>query len=67
MFGLALVEPVNNFDLNKLDSQPTHPNLLTLLANEFGADRYDLRAILRTMALSSAYQLSTKYTPGCAP
>ena len=26
------------------------------------ADHYDLRAILRTMALSNAYQLSTKYT-----
>ncbi|PYQ34667.1 MAG: hypothetical protein DMF57_05520 [Acidobacteria bacterium] len=73
MFGMGIVEPVNAFDLSRQDPnnlpagttlQPTHPNLLTLLANEFGADRYDLRAILRTMALSSAYQLSTKYTPG---
>ncbi|HEY8183259.1 MAG TPA: DUF1549 domain-containing protein [Thermoanaerobaculia bacterium] len=64
MFGLALVEPVNNFDLNKLDSQPTHPNLLTQLGNEFTADHYDLRAILKTIAMSSTYQLSTQYTPG---
>src|SRR5437867_198307 len=64
MFGMALVEPVNNMDLNKLDSQPTHPNLLTQLTNEFIADRYDLRAILRTLALSNSYQLSTQYTPG---
>jgi hypothetical protein len=64
MFAMGMVEPVNNFDLNKLDVQPTHPNLLTRLANEFAAGRYDLRAILRTMAVSNAYQLSTQYTPG---
>ena len=64
MFGMGMVEPVNNIDINKLDSQPTHPNLLSLLANEFTADHYDLRAILKTMTMSSAYQLSTQYTPG---
>ena len=64
MFGMGLVEPVNNIDLNKLDSQPTHPNLLALLTNEFIADHYDLRAMLKTIALSSSYQLSTQYTPG---
>ena len=73
MFGMGIVEPVNAFDLSRQDPnnlpagttlQPTHPNLLTLLANEFSVDKYDLRAILRTMAVSSAYQLSTKYTPG---
>ncbi|HEX9407895.1 MAG TPA: DUF1553 domain-containing protein, partial [Thermoanaerobaculia bacterium] len=31
---------------------------------EFIADHYDLRAILKTMAMSSTYQLSTVYTPG---
>jgi hypothetical protein len=64
MFGLGLVEPTNNIDINQLSTQPTHPNLFTLLANEFTADHYDLRAILKTMALSSTYQLSTQYTPG---
>jgi len=64
MFGMGMVEPTNNIDINKLDSQPTHPNLLTLLSNEFIADKYDLRAILKTMAMSSTYQLSTQYTPG---
>jgi hypothetical protein len=73
MFGMGIVEPTNNMDLNRLDPnnlaagqtlQPTHPNLLTLLMNEFIADRYDLRAMLRTMTLSSSYQLSTRYTPG---
>jgi uncharacterized protein DUF1549/uncharacterized protein DUF1553 len=64
MFGLGLVEPTNNIDINQLSTQPTHPNLFTLLANEFTADHYDLRAILKTMALSSTYQLSTQYAPG---
>jgi hypothetical protein len=73
MFGLGIVEPVNNFDLNRLDPnnlasgqtlQPTNATLLTDLTNAFIADKYDLRAILRTIANSSSYQLSTAYTPG---
>ena len=73
MFGMGMVEPVNAFDLSRQDPnnlpagatlQPTHPNLLTLLANEFAAGKFDLRRTLRTIALSNAYQLSTTYTPG---
>ncbi len=73
MFGLGIVEPVNNFDLNRLDPntlasgqtlQPTNAALLTDLTNTFIADKYDLRAILRTIANSSSYQLATAYTPG---
>ncbi|HEV2719167.1 MAG TPA: DUF1549 domain-containing protein [Thermoanaerobaculia bacterium] len=73
MFGLGIVEPTNNIDLNRLDPnnlasgqtlQPTNAQLLTDLMNEFIADKYDLRAILRTIANSSSYQLSTVYTPG---
>ena len=64
MFGLGLVEPVNAFDLVKLETQPTHPALLEELATDFITRGYDLRAMLRTMALSSTYQLSTVYTPG---
>jgi hypothetical protein len=73
MFGLGIVEPTNNIDLNRLDPnnlasgqtlQPTNAALLTDLTNEFIADKFDLRAILRTMANSSSYQLATAYTPG---
>lgn len=73
MFGLGIVEPVNNIDPNRLDPstlpagqtlQATHPNLLTKLANELVADRYDLRAFLKTITMSNTYQLSTQYTPG---
>lgn len=64
MFGLGLVDPVNSFDLSKLDSQPSNPALLQALADELIAKGYNLRAILRTMAMSNTYQLSAKYTPG---
>ncbi|HLJ75142.1 MAG TPA: DUF1549 domain-containing protein, partial [Thermoanaerobaculia bacterium] len=64
MFALGLVEPTNNIDLNALSTQPINPTLLTDLTSEFIKDKYDLRAILRTMATSSTYQLSTVYTPG---
>ena len=61
MFGRGLVEPVNAFDLSKLDTQPSHPELLEALTSEFIARNYDLRELLRTIALSQAYQLSSAY------
>jgi len=73
MFGLGIVEPTNNIDPNRLDPnnlasgqtlQPTNAQLLTDLTNELIADKYDLRALLRTITNSSSYQLSTVYTPG---
>jgi hypothetical protein len=73
MFGLGIVEPTNNIDPNRLDPnnlapgqtlQPTNAALLTDLTNELIADKFDLRALLRTIANSSSYQLATVYTPG---
>jgi len=64
MFGLGLVEPVNAFDLSKLTSQPTHPELLEALADEFIAKGYSIRALLRAIAVSNTYQLSAAYTVG---
>jgi hypothetical protein len=66
MFGRGLVEPVNAFDLTKLDTQPTHPQLLELLADRLIAAKFSLRDALRTIALSNAYQRSSAY-PGTAP
>ncbi|MEA2342232.1 MAG: hypothetical protein QOF63_401 [Thermoanaerobaculia bacterium] len=71
MFGLGIVEPANNLDPSRYDPnnlpagqtvQPNHPNLLNRLRDDFIAGHYDLKAILRTMAMSNSYQLSTKYT-----
>ncbi len=73
MFGVGIVEPVDGFDLLRLDpnalppgqtAQPSHPALLTQLASQFISSGYDLRSMLRTMANSEAYQLSARYTPG---
>lgn len=73
LFHLGIVEPADAFDLDRLDPasvpdgwtlQPTHPALLEKLADSFEDDGYDLRAILRVMVASSAYQLATEYTPG---
>jgi len=70
LFTLGIVEPADNMDPSRLDPnnlpagqviQPNHPNLLTLLANDFTTSHYDIRSLLRKMVLSNAYQLSTKY------
>ena len=70
MFGLGIVEPVDSFDLARQDPanlpagltlQPTHPELLTQLADAFVASGYDIRALLRLIASSSTYQLSSRY------
>src|SRR5207237_5279035 len=65
--------PADSFDLARQDPpalpqgatpQPTHPQLLTKLAESFIAGNYDLRALIRTIVVSNAYQLSSRYTPG---
>lgn len=53
MMGRGIVEPV---DFHHTDNPPTHPELLDLLANEFAAMNFDMRAFLRELALSRAYQ-----------
>jgi len=72
MFGIAIVEPPNAFDLLRLDPnklpagqtlQPTNPKLLEDLTDSFIASGYNVRAFLRTVATSSSYQLSSYYTP----
>jgi uncharacterized protein DUF1549/uncharacterized protein DUF1553 len=60
LFGLGIVEPVNNFDLAS-DTQATHPALLDELAASFAQNGFDLRALLRLMVQSNAYQLAGRY------
>ncbi|MEA2490086.1 MAG: hypothetical protein QOH21_1878 [Acidobacteriota bacterium] len=66
MFGRGLVEPVNGFDLARLTVQPSHPALLEALADELISKGFSLREMLRTIASSNAYQLSSSYG-GTAP
>ena len=62
-FGKGLVEPVD--DLSAANP-PVHPELLEALAQQFIASGYDTRALIRTIATSSAYGLSSAPVPGNA-
>ena len=72
MFNYGLVDNADTLDPARLDPsnppdapwtlQATHPLLLTRLANEFVAHNYGLRAYLRLITQSSAYQLSSRYS-----
>lgn len=70
-FTLGLVEPVDGFDLARIDPknpppapwslQPTNPELLEALANYFITNGYDMRKLIRLIVTSKAYQLSSRY------
>lgn len=73
MFGIGIVEPADSFDLLRQDPatlapgqtlQPTHPALITKLAGYFVANGYNFRALLKLIAQSNTYQLSSRYAPG---
>ena len=51
-FGRGLLEPLDGFTLRGAEVPP----LLKHLADEFVANQYDLRRLIRTIALSKAYQ-----------
>jgi hypothetical protein len=55
MFGRGLVHPA---DMQNPDNPPSNPELLQLLSKEFVAMKFDVRAFLRELALTSAYQRS---------
>ena len=55
MLGRGIVDPV---DLHHPLNPAAHPALLTMLASEFVAMKYDIRAFLRELALTRTYQLA---------
>jgi hypothetical protein len=55
MLGRGIVHPL---DLHHSDNPPSHPELLDLLANELVVAKYDVKSILREIALSRTYQRS---------
>lgn len=57
MLGRGLVEPVDDF---RATNPPSNPQLLDALARSLIEQKYDLRAILRTIAASRVYQHSTQ-------
>ena len=70
-FGLGIVDPVDSFDLARQDPkvtlpapwtcQPTNTELLDALARDFATHRFSLKHLMRTIARSSAYQLSSRF------
>jgi len=66
LMTVGFVEPYDGFDLTRLsgpDAQPTNPELLEALAEEFRSNGFRLKRLIRTIMTSSAYQLSSGF-PG---
>jgi hypothetical protein len=60
-FGIGLVNPVDNMH----DGNPaSHPELLHSLAEQFVANQFDLKVLIRSICNSETYQRSSK--PGAA-
>jgi hypothetical protein len=60
-FGRGLVQP---FDDLRYTNPASNEPLLEALSADFIANGYDLRALMRTIMLSAAYQRSAETTPG---
>src|SRR5581483_6028842 len=70
LMGMGIVEPYDEFDLARQDPrhvpqgwqlQPSHPELLDALAQDFRRSNYSLRRLFRLICQSSAYQLSARF------
>ena len=71
LMGAGIVEPLDGFDLARYyprdnfpagwDLQPSHPYLLDELARDFQHSGFSFRHLVRTIANSSAYQLSSQF------
>jgi hypothetical protein len=60
-FGRGIVDPPD--DLSQ-SNPPVHPELLDALAKHFIAHKYDVRDLIRTIATSEAYRLSSATVTG---
>lgn len=58
-FGVGIVDPVDDFTDQ---TRPSHPELLDALAQEFRTHDYDLHFLMKSIAYSRAYQLSSRQT-----
>lgn len=57
LMGRGLVHPL---DLHHSDNPASHPEVLTLLAKEFIDSKYDVKNLLRELALTKTYQRSSE-------
>jgi Protein of unknown function (DUF1553)/Protein of unknown function (DUF1549) len=61
LFGKGLVDPPD--DMSRANP-PVHPELLDALAQNFIASKFNLRELVRTIAVSETYGLSSATVPG---
>lgn len=61
LFGQGLVDTVDNF--GALGNEPSHPELLDLLAVEFMNQKWSVKKLIRSIVLSRTYQLSSEHHP----
>jgi hypothetical protein len=61
MFGKGIVESSDNF--GSQGSPPTHPELLDWLACQFRNSGWDMKKLLKTIAMSATYRQSSKADP----
>jgi hypothetical protein len=61
LMGRGLVHPL---DMDHGANPPSHPELLTLLADDLAEHQFDMRYFLRQIALSKTYQRSSEIPPG---
>lgn len=76
-FTYGIVDPPNGWDPARMDPrkpppapwtlQPSHPELLEALADEFLRSNYSIRTVIRLMVQSNAYQLSSDYSGDWKP
>jgi hypothetical protein len=57
LFGRGLVEPVDDM---RPANKPIAPEVLETLSRDFAASKFDLRRLLRAIALTKTYQLSSR-------
>jgi hypothetical protein len=61
LFGRGLVPSTDNFGV--LGEASTHPELLDFLANQFVADGWSVKRLIRALVLTDAYRMSSAGTP----
>lgn len=61
LMGRGLSHPLDEMHSK---NPPSHPELLTLLADEFVAHQYDLKWLIREITLTDAYQRSSRLPAG---
>jgi hypothetical protein len=64
MMKRGIYHPV---DLDHSDNPPSHPEVLELLTSWFREHGYDMKGLLRELALTRTYQRSSELPPGADP